>query len=290
MIKLGIDTEVVAATARGMYWPHLAGLKQERESLDKEYDWHADGFAWELCVQPSSDPWDIMKYVASGIDHLTYEYGIEKIVAPSIYQVPVTVVKEAPAEVKRLGCMPSFNIYPGQHAVPGGLGKRNRTTGCHLHVSAPEIGKENYAAIVAWADIFVGGTWTSISPESLVDERLRRKYYGRAGEHRVRYYDRATKLFGVEYRSLPGTVLHHPVYLHLMLRLMKLACQRALTDGMPPESLTNLAVQTINKAYRKSDILDQVGPMFSMELHESIEHARYTRAKTLDVSAWREIK
>src|SRR5690242_1289932 len=231
---LGIDSELIGSTPKGMLWPHQCGLEQERTSTKDVFDWHADGFAWELCVAPASERAQVVQHAAQGLTALWKEYGFRALHGPSLYRVPQAVYAGAPEDVTKLGCMPSYNVY-NDRAIPGLLPKTTRSTGCHLHIASPSINKDNFQHIVKWADLFVGNTWTYISGEPIVDERKRRRSYGRAGEYRVRFYDDAKTLLGIEYRVLPGMVLHHPAYLHLMLHLLVEATAQAIENGAPEE-------------------------------------------------------
>lgn len=282
---LGIDSELIGSTPKGMLWPHQCGLEQERTSTKDVFDWHADGFAWELCVAPASEPSQVVNHVAQGLTMLWKSQGFRSLHGPSLYRVPQSVYASAPRDVVRLGCMPSYNVY-GDGAIPAGLPKTMRSTGCHIHVASTDITKENYANIIKWADILVGNTWTYISPEPIVDERRRRRYYGRAGEYRVRYYDEAKTTLGVEYRTLPGLVLHHPLYLNLMLRLMLEAAQAGV-EGMPEEVWSDEVRANINRADRIGagyvfEDLNMLGP----SVIEQVELARKIKARGFRLNPW----
>lgn len=286
----GIDSELIGSTRQGMLWPHLCGLAQERESLKEVFDWHADGFAWELCVKPEPEPAGVVMNVAQGLTALWKTYGFRGLMGPSVYKVPQSVYAKAPHEVTRLGCMPSYNVY-GDAAVPGCLPKTKRSTGCHLHIASPAITKDNYGYIIQWADLFVGNTWTYISGEPIVDERTRRRYYGRAGEYRIRFYDDAKTLLGVEYRVLPGAVLHHPAYLHLMLQLFHEAAKRALEDGPPDDMWTEEVRNNINRADRTAAgyVLEDLNS-FGSGLYEQIQAVRKIKARGFRLDPWLNIQ
>lgn len=284
-LLLGLDTELVVATKRGVLYPHVAKIAQERTSTDGQFDWHGDGYAWELCVAPAAEPEGIVVNVANGLVDLYRSWGIRHAVGPSMYMVQKNAYRNAPAEVRRLGCMPSFNLY-AQPGRPSGLPGQLRTTGCHIHVSSPEIDKENYVRIIKWADLIVGATWSYLSSETAFDERMRRKYYGKAGEYRVRFYDENATLFGVEYRTLPGAVLHHPEYLELMLHLMSEAAIRA-RGGEPDEKYLLPAIKTINGADRSGTLLRHIYLADDRPLMEHIEHVRKIKARSVDIEAWK---
>jgi hypothetical protein len=190
-------------------------------------------------------------FVANGLTALRGKLGNFEPSAPTIYEVPISVVEQAPPAVKRLGCAPSFSVY-GEGATPESLGDQQRTTGCHLHISDPHLTQELLLDVVRWADVLVGATWTYISPEDSAVEKYRRTAYGRAGEHRRNiyppYYDFPRPLHGVEYRSLPGRVLTHPAYLTLMLRLYRAAMFQATHHGPPTAEFSDMARHAINES------------------------------------------
>lgn len=282
MSLLGLDTEMLMKVKDKTIWPHEQGMPQERKPKEQVtsgghtvFDFHGDGFAMELCIQPVHCLEYMMRYVSTGLDWfaktelsklankktgITPEDTNITLHAPAIYKVPQRIVDAAPDDVKRLGCMPSVNVY-GDPGIPGGLGKTKRTTGCHLHISHPALTSEDVAlAVVRWADILVGCAWTYISPEDPSDERERRTAYGRAGEYRLKVYPcfpeaadvSATHKCGVEYRVLPGTVLHHPGYLTLMFNLYRTALRYAALYGNPQKEISFQAKNAINDADRDS--------------------------------------
>lgn len=285
-LLLGLDTELVVTTRHGVLYPHVAKVEQERGRTDLPFDWHGDGYAWELCVAPAKNPSGILVNVANGLFDLHSKWAPTRMVGPSMYMVPQRVVRQAPAIVKRLGCMPSLNLYakPGK---PGGLPQTMRTTGCHIHTSSPELNKKNYRDVLLWNDVLIGGVWTYVSPEPSFDERLRRKYYGKAGEYRVRFYNEAMTLFGVEYRTLPGNALHHPDYLNLMLHLAMESADRARV-GAPPKTMVDRAVNVITKATRDNILLPMLD--LSSELREEIEAVRKLKATTVNLAAWKQYR
>lgn len=263
-VYLGTDVEVLVRDDRkGWLWPHEHGMSQHRpERAGDEYDWHADGFAHELCTAPRSCIEEVGRSVAQGLSHLHKMYGSDaQYIAPVMYQVPESVLKTAPQEVRQLGCSPSLNIYEDA-GNPSSLPDDRRTTGCHLHLSHPiltkECGLKVAEDLVKWSDILVGNTWIYIAPKSSLRlERKRRLAYGRAGEFRLQTYPVYPKglLYkdyekGVEYRVLPGTVITHPSYFSMMFNLYRKALRLAVSLGTPPTEFTNSARIAINEADR----------------------------------------
>lgn len=258
---LGLDTEFLVKKEGKVLWPWEQKLPQERDlnspfttDEPRYYDFHGDGFATELCIVPNYCLDLIMESLGMAFYWLGKKEG-KQISAPAIYSIPEEVERSAPEEAKQLGCMPSLNAY-GDRGNPSSLGKDQRTTGCHLHISHPSLVDQDIAlALVKWADILVGCTWTYISPNPSKAESERRKAYGRAGEFRLKKYPAWPEGllpkeygFGVEYRVLPGTPMQHPAYLTLMYSLYRSALRLAVQYGEPIEELAAQAKEAINQA------------------------------------------
>lgn len=262
---LGMDAELLPSRGTHMLWPHVQKCPQERGSalwrvpgLLPEGDWHGDGYAFEVCVEPSTCINTLLHSLGKTFQFLTNKYKSDLAMKlPTIYEVPTRVVASAPPDVKRLGCAPSFNVYddPGD---PTSLGPAERTTGCHFHISHRWLTNERAKVSVKWADILVGNAWNYISPEDPSQEAQRRKAYGRAGEHRRNIYP--NRMFGFEYRVLPGMALAHPAYVSLMFNLLRSSVHMAAKHGEPTPLLSATARSAINKADKplSKAILDEM--------------------------------
>lgn len=264
---LGMDTEMLLTNSSGKpWWPHLEGFPQERKmeigktsNASGLFDWHGDGYAFELCIEPIHCLEYVMARVGTALLWTNQRFlsktntsDVVNISAPAVYTVPDAVQKTAPNDVKRLGCMPSLNVY-GDSGNPKKLGASERTTGCHLHITSGDLISSDKVAqsLVQWADTIVGCVWTYVSPEDPKKERLRREAYGRAGEYRARTYPKTIRQFeatGVEYRVLPGTVLINPVYMTLVFNLYRTALRYAVNHPNPSEEITDISRAAINGA------------------------------------------
>ena len=99
-----------------------------------------------------------------------------------------------PLSERKFGCNPTVNAHQEELERPTGARVRFRSGGGHIHIGLPNrfIGnEERITELVKMFDILVGNSCVFFdqSPSST----LRRKYYGRAGEYRMKSY-------GVEYR------------------------------------------------------------------------------------------
>lgn len=274
LIYLGIDAEIFPLTkpfpARlaEVIYPHQLGVGSQRSEvpglwrLPHHGDWHGDGFALELCTEPTTCVESLLQHVASLLELLGSNIpGGGRFIAPAILKIPGPVLHDAPPKVKQLGCAPSLNVYndPGEPARLVEL----RTTGCHIHLSTERFDRnpvEVLANVIRWADVLAGTAWTFVSPEPPAAEALRRKSYGRAGEYRVRSYPPGDSVpfptSGVEYRVLPGRVISHPVYLSLMVGLVRAGFILAHQGYEPPAQIIEQARTAINHA--RKDVAEDV--------------------------------
>lgn len=257
ILQMGIDTEMLFSVGKKSLWPHKEGLEQERtDTKAVVFDWHGDGYAFELCTHPTTCLEWLCGYIGSALKAMSAKYNDNiTLLSPAVYKVPYFVRKGAPDVVKKLGCTPSINVY-ADRGTPERLGESTRTTGCHLHLTSPALlQKEEVAlALVKWADVIVGNVWNYVSPEDPKLEALRREAYGRAGEFRTRIYPEIAGMYesrGVEYRVLPGSVIRNPVYLTLCFNLYRTALRFALEHGNPAEELTDISRTAINTANKK---------------------------------------
>lgn len=288
---LGLDSEILLKKGKETLWPHMEKCPQERgvpSWAGDQCDWHGDGYAFELCIEPTHCLDQVLHHVAWGMHFMTGRYAAQRnpipmcMEVPTVYAVPKDVIAGAPAEVKRLGCAPSYNVY-GDPGEPKSLKDNERTTGCHLHVSHKWLDDENAQVCVKWADIVVGNIWNVISNGDPEIEAARRRAYGRAGEHRRNVYPSGA--FGFEYRVLPGAVLGHPVYLTLMYNLIRHAVHMAHDQGEPNEALAKSARIAINTADKKlsQEVMDQL--VFEKR---SLKFLKYLEANPLPVLTLRQ--
>lgn len=254
-VYIGIDTEMLFTVNKKKMWPHQEGFSQERPPQGLDFDWHGDGYAFELCTAPFICLEWLSGSIGRGLKFIHDQFGAKAkavgLYAPPVYKVPVRVQESATDDIKRLGCAPSLNVY-GDSGRPNKLGASVRTTGCHLHATHPTLNDENTAlAFVQWADVIVGNVWNYVSPERPNLESMRRAAYGRAGEFRARTYPATRNTYackGVEYRVLPGSVIKNPVYLSLCFNLYRTALRFAVNHGAPDNEVIDLSRQAINTA------------------------------------------
>jgi hypothetical protein len=123
-----------------------------------------------------------------------------------------------------LGCAPSINIYGTKgELVTDGRKIRHRFAGYHQHYSPNDTGMAWTPAIkheaVRMMDAFAGIAGVSLAAS--IDNPIRRRYYGLAGEVRWPSY-------GLEWRTLSNFYLCHPAIHHLTWNISR----RALHAGL----------------------------------------------------------
>lgn len=148
--------------------------------------------------------------------------------------------KNLPEGVMEYGCNPDRDAYTLQEQTPPASGYPNnsRFTGGHLHFSlygqnggaydprVPEPEPEFYAMRAALTavelDLRLALPFVAILGDTNdYGEAARRKFYGRAGSHRVKPY-------GIEYRVLSSMVVHSPI-----LYTWAIGQARGAIDSMP---------------------------------------------------------
>lgn len=149
-------------------------------------------------------------------------------------------VRKFPADLKELGCLPSFDAYSMAEKAIGVDPVRTyfRTSGSHLHRSfLVKPTEEQTQKIIKLADLLIGLPHTYIFGDEL--EFRRRALYGQAGEFRFQKYPHYTSRYdytkhttvytlnpsrtipGVEYRVLSSRVWNHPAIWGLFSGLWK---------------------------------------------------------------------
>lgn len=120
---------------------------------------------------------------------------------------------KAKREHVELGCSPSMNAYGMGGERPGdGRKLPVRFAGGHKHITSARMMKEPEAG-VKFLDATLG-IW-SVGAAQGIDNPIRRRFYGLAGEFRPTKY-------GLEYRVLSNFWLAHPAVFHLSFELTRL--------------------------------------------------------------------
>jgi hypothetical protein len=147
-------------------------------------------------------------------------------------------LENEPMENVMLGCSPSHNVYGLMGDFPGNPRKlRYRFAGGHIHISQFQH-PDRIERYVKALDKIVGIYF--VAAAAGIDNPIRRKYYGQAGEYRKPEW-------GLEYRTLSNAWLIHPAVAHLAFILSRGAINLvdADLDKLIPFG-DELTIETIN--------------------------------------------
>lgn len=219
----GGDPEVFVTNAAGDVVPAWTFLpKQVKEDSAPQRFW--DGFQAEFTFKQQPCHAHVVDAIQNGLFDIlvaaTTKVPDAKLLPTSVVEIPYKVMQAASAEEAALVCAPSVNAYgtpPFFTASPKHL--PIRFAGFHIHTSSIYLtdvlakGEEQANAIIRALDETVG--LLSVSMMGELDDVRRRQFYGRAGEYRLPKY-------GLEYRTLSGSVLKHPVLCHLALDIFRI--------------------------------------------------------------------
>lgn len=151
--------------------------------------------------------------------------------------------KNAPAEIKRFGCNPTTNVHEADFERPNGQRVKFRSAGGHIHLGLPARLKNKYEDIVKVMDVVVGNTCVLIDRDPA--NARRRKYYGRAGEYRVKPY-------GLEYRVPSNFWLKHYVLWSMVSGLARNAIS-IVDNKLTTKLLCEFDMKKVRKAINNND-------------------------------------
>lgn len=135
-------------------------------------------------------------------------------------------------EAWRIGCTPSYNSYTREENEISNFQDGTRTGSAHIHIGNPRLCNYDMRhEVVKLLDIFVGCA-SVIFENDIVASRMRRQFYGRAGEFRPTPY-------GLEYRVLSPFVLLSPALIELAYDLIDFTL--SISDNNEVEQILRLA-------------------------------------------------
>lgn len=150
----------------------------------------------------------------------------EDVVFQSAMPIDLATLEDAPGDVSEFGCEGAWNAYEQRVLKPEIHGPTHplRYTGGHIHGSFDYGTKVEWAKdlenVFLWAkmeDRWLGLLTTYIAGSEWL--RLRRKYYGQAGEFRLQ--DHPFTVAAVEYRTPGSEIWSHPALLSLSLGVFR---------------------------------------------------------------------
>lgn len=181
---------------------------------------------------------------------------------------------------KRLGCMPSFNVYKGEGGKLKVKGEtyRKRSAGGHIHLGddgSRTINKvlKDAKKLIPLMDAIVGNTSVLIDRDPA--NAIRREVYGRAGEHRLPKY-------GIEYRTPSNYWLRDYVLMSMVMGLSRFAVN-ILHSGKKnyDEFMSVVDTDDIRKAINENDFelawknFTKIEPMIMALVDETQSNSPY---------------
>jgi hypothetical protein len=148
-----------------------------------------------------------------------------KLSMETVVKIPAKEMKELKEEFVALGCDPSSNAYGEEQVhVTDPRKLLYRCVGGHVHIGPQDdnLQKINIPKVVKLFDAILG-VWAVGAAESL-DNPLRRKLYGRAGEYR-------TPKYGFEYRTLSNFWLCHPYISNMVFEIARKVYMLSFDDA-----------------------------------------------------------
>ena len=266
---IGTDPELFVFDSKDRLIPAFSFLPKEKDAKiqdgaeyrQKQPYW--DGFQAEFQTTPATCHVSLTTYVRTQIKVLyqasqAFSKGAKLSAAPVVV-VPKKLLETCTDEQAALGCAPSKNAYGHKgEKISDGRELGLRFAGFHIHHSIAGYtmtGKKlikDPATLVKSMDNICGVM--SVSVLEGMEDPIRRKYYGLAGEYR-------TPKHGLEYRVLSSAPLWHPAMSYLHLDFARGGCQLAMAgladlwEGSEEETvdiINNLDVDQARKALQRN--------------------------------------
>jgi len=218
-MSIGTDPEIFLKSGRNVI-PAFKFLPKKENGIQKGVygtTVYNDGFQAEMSCAPSGCIAHVIDDVQAGLKKLAElgrKYDPKAVLSlENTPHVSAATLKDTPEEYVIFGCKPSFNAYErGGEQIDDPRRLLRRFSGGHLHFSfgyARNFNqnqdffqkKETIEPIVKDLDALLGIYFVGAAAE--IDDPVRRRYYGLAGEYRLPPH-------GVEYRVLSNAWLSHP--------------------------------------------------------------------------------
>jgi hypothetical protein len=249
-LRWGSDPEVFVVDGDGEILPSWKFLPKKEEA--KPYTRHerdfgvsafTDGFQAECVGFGGRSCLQLIVYeIRIGLQNILNEARKHHLASEFTHENTPIVKKDhlenEPMENVMLGCSPSHNVYGLMGDFPGNPRKlKYRFAGGHIHISGFHH-PDRIERYVKTLDKIVGIYF--VAAAAGIDNPIRRKYYGQAGEYRK-------PKWGLEYRALSNAWLIHPAVAHLAFILSRGAINLvdADLDKLIPFG-DELTIETIN--------------------------------------------
>jgi len=174
---------------------------------------------------------DVVKIIKNKKKSTDSLKGLYALYAVPTKSITPTTIKGADKECTRFGCSPESTIYDDViNKYPDGKKHMLRYAGGHIHFSGIDVATNKFFADIDKVERFIqnldaiaGVTSVLLTNETAELERLRRKYYGKAGAHR---YANGR----LEYRTLSSFWLASPILLSLVFSLARFGMTLTMFD------------------------------------------------------------
>jgi len=205
---LGADPEVFIFDEKGKSVPAWKYFPPKEARIESTSTWgnfgkggfFRDGYALEFNVPPETCRARtgnfLRETMQQALTHLPRGYRLSTLATVRINRKAMV---SAPPDCQIFGCDPSYNAYlEREFTVDLDAGTHPyRYAGGHLHTSHIQVKGEKAFIFAKLCDIFIGLPLAYLYDTP--DEKLRRKFYGRAGEFRIQHYPGGKS--GIEYRT-----------------------------------------------------------------------------------------
>lgn len=230
-MPIGQDTEFFCFdTIKGHCVPaHSLGIAKTKKEVDYYGSYFRDGYAVEFNSPASTcraGIWENLARIMQGVKKAVLPLHIKLITDP-VTNIDLEELKSSPADLKVLGCNPTFDAYRKEEKVVNvdPMTLPFRTTGAHMHFSFNQGEKHDLSelgVLAQYCDLMIGLPHTIIYGDD--KEFQRRTLYGTAGEFRKQQYKgyySGTSIEGFEYRVLSSRLYNHPGIFSLFFGIFK---------------------------------------------------------------------
>ena len=211
----GSDPEMFVVDKDGIVIPSFKFLPDKKTVRGDTFAFW-DGFQAEFNIPGVSCLDQSVAFLQQGLRNLLdaakkHDPKAELTIKPTL-TIPPHFLTEEKDEHVQFGCMPSKNVYGMKGIQADGREVSVRSAGGHIHIGLRSEQKKNIETYIKALDAILGVACVSMFGK--IDDPIRRKYYGLAGEYR-------TPSHGVEYRTLSNAWMCHPNISYIVFELAR---------------------------------------------------------------------
>lgn len=225
--EIGCDPEVFLVGEKRELIPAFHLLPPKKPGISCFWDGFQAEFRplQQTCMAFETD--NIQKGLMSVLNVARKANPEARLTIKNAFRLPLATRREGLPEHVELGCEPSFNVYGMPSPILGKDPRKIpwRAAGGHIHFGfqafwkAALVDEEILGCTVKHLDAVLGIIGVSMAGN--LDNPIRRRYYGCAGEYRLPKH-------GLEYRVLSNFWLCHPAICHIVLEIAR----AVMTSGM----------------------------------------------------------